>query len=83
MLSSGLSNVSDPINMVSQFQSKGKLCKSPKFETYPRIITAKITDRSYYEDEDGPKNFILDVQFSSVEKKLFFVVKRENYSKRG
>jgi hypothetical protein len=56
-----------------------------KFEWFPKLIIPGLQDRcwmDWLEDEDNPKNFILDIQFSPKDKQLMLTVKRENYTKK-
>ncbi|ELR23589.1 MYND finger domain containing protein [Acanthamoeba castellanii str. Neff] len=53
-----------------------------QFEWYPRLLYPKIRDSAWLEDSHTPKNFILDIQFSTKEGgKLLILLRRENYGK--
>jgi len=59
-----------------------RLCKDGKFEYSTRCVVHKW-EKSWLEKEDSPRNFILDMQFSSREGKLSFVVRKENNPKKS
>eukprot|EP01117_Protostelium_nocturnum_P013735 TRINITY_DN5159_c0_g1_i1.p1 TRINITY_DN5159_c0_g1~~TRINITY_DN5159_c0_g1_i1.p1 ORF type:complete len:630 (+),score=148.94 TRINITY_DN5159_c0_g1_i1:144-2033(+) len=55
--------------------------KQIKMVYYPRFSVPRIvTDKN--EEDDGPRNFILDIQFNPKEHKLLMVTRRENYNLR-